>query len=94
MEISCLGKKAPCGLQETGVFLAPCDAGVVVGRARPGLSLAWEKNTVLSEMLACLAWLSGHLLTVGTLRTVWFVAELWFANVREQKLEIFTRPKP
>lgn len=60
-----------------------------------GLSLAWEKNTVLSDMLTCLAWLSGHLLTFGTLTTVWFVAELWFANVDEQeKLQMFPHPKP
>lgn len=72
-----LGKKA---LYELHEFCAPCDAGTVVGRAQPGLSLAWEKNTVLSEMLTWLAWLCGHLLTVGTLRTVWFVAELCFAN--------------
>lgn len=65
-----------------------------MGRALPGLSLAWEKITVLSEMLTCLARLSGHLLTMGTLRTVWFVAELWFADVHEQKLWMFPHPKP
>lgn len=57
--------------------------------------LPGRKIQVPSEMLTCLAWLSGHLLTMGTLRIVWFVAELWFANVHEHvKLGMFPHAKP
>lgn len=66
-----------------------------MGRAQPGLSLAWEKKESAVRNVTCLAWLSGHLLTMGTLRTGWFVAELWIVNVpKQEKLGMFPHPKP